>query len=79
MTPNPRWKRSCAFCGHENITVNTKTPGTHEVSKRRREGKDTSNYLCRCTKCGAKGPLKHSEDEAITAWNKRVYTEHTTK
>ena len=61
----------CPFCGNGKITINTKAKSYFIKKDAERAGKDTSNYTCRCTKCGAKGPLKHSENEALEAWNSR--------
>ena len=64
--------KPCPFCGGRKFHQNTKAKGYFIKKAAARAGKDTSNHLTRCTKCGAKGPLKHSEAEAITAWNTRV-------
>lgn len=61
----------CPFCGNEKVTINTKAKSYFIKKAAERAKKDTSNYTCRCTKCGAKGPLKHSEQEAARAWNFR--------
>lgn len=64
----------CPFCGHTKFHRNTKAKGYFEKHRLQREGKPSSNHLIRCTKCGAKGPLKHSEAEAEQAWNERPST-----
>ena len=61
----------CPFCGGTKFQQNTKAKGYFIKKAAERAGQDTSNHLIRCTKCGAKGPLKHSESEAIDAWNTR--------
>jgi len=61
----------CPFCGNEKVTINTKAKSYFIKKAAERANKDTSNYTCRCTKCGAKGPLEHSEQEAASAWNVR--------
>lgn len=62
----------CPFCGGVKHQVNTKAKGYFVKRAAMRAGKDSSNYLARCTKCGAKGPLAHSELDAIAAWNHRA-------
>ncbi len=61
----------CPFCGNVKVTVNTKAKSYFIKKEAERAKKDTSNYTCRCTRCGAKGPLKHSWIEAAEAWNLR--------
>lgn len=34
-----------------------------------------SPYWCKCTRCGAEGPIESSKLEAEKGWNKRVQTE----
>lgn len=63
---------ACPFCGNTKITVNTKAKGYFDKKQAERERRDTSNYLCRCTKCGAKGPLKHTREEALHGWRTRA-------
>lgn len=62
---------ACPFCGGEKFQLNTKAKSHWVKRKAMREKRDTSNYIVRCTKCGAKGPLKHSASEAAIAWNDR--------
>ena len=62
----------CPFCGGLKHQCNTKAKGYFIKKAAERAGKDSSNYLIRCTKCGAKGPLEHSETDAIAAWNRRT-------
>ena len=62
----------CPFCGGKKFHVNTKAKSYFIKKQAEREKRDTSNYIVRCTGCGAKGPLKHSADEATAAWNLRA-------
>lgn len=62
---------ACPFCGGTKFQQNTKAKGYFVKRANQRAGKDTSNHLVRCTKCGAKGPLKHSPEGAAQAWNSR--------
>lgn len=62
----------CPFCGGTKFQQNTKAKGYFIKKRAERAGTDTSNYLIRCTGCGAKGPLMHSEQEARDAWNTRA-------
>ena len=62
----------CPFCRGEKFQQNTKAKGYFVKRAAQREGKDQSNHLIRCTKCGAKGPLSKSPAEAIAAWNTRA-------
>lgn len=63
---------ACPFCGGQKFHVNTKAKSYFIKKQAEREKRDTSNYLVRCTNCGAKGPLKHSADDAAFAWNNRA-------
>lgn len=65
---------NCPFCGGARHHVNTKAKGYFIKKRAEREGRDPSNYLVRCTKCGAKGPLEHSDADAKSAWNRRDYS-----
>jgi Lar family restriction alleviation protein len=62
----------CPFCGGIKFHRNSKAKSYFAKKKAKRDQRDTSNYLVRCTKCGAKGPLSHSEGEADVAWNTRI-------
>ena len=62
---------ACPFCGGRKFHTNTRAKGYFLKKQMEREKRDTSNYLIRCTKCGAKGPLKHSASDAAIAWNAR--------
>lgn len=64
--------KPCPFCGGTKFHVNTKAKSYFIKKQAERERRDPSNHLVRCTKCGAKGPLKHSPDEAVAAWNDRA-------
>ncbi|MDD9396373.1 Lar family restriction alleviation protein [Staphylococcus aureus] len=76
MTEPTHTPLPCPFCGGAKIQQNTKAKGYFIKKAAQRAGKDASNHLVRCTKCGAKGPLKHSEAEALTAWNTRAVSHH---
>jgi Lar family restriction alleviation protein len=64
--------KPCPFCAGTKFHTNTRAKGYFIKKQMEREKRDTSNYLIRCTKCGAKGPLKHSAQEAADAWNARL-------
>lgn len=62
----------CPFCAGTKFHYNTKAKGYFVKKQAEREGRDTSNHLVRCTKCGAKGPLRSTEADAVAAWNERI-------
>ncbi|WP_395393018.1 hypothetical protein WBP07_17795 [Novosphingobium sp. BL-8A] len=67
----PRDLEPCPFCANTKFQRNTKAKGYHEKHRLQRAGKPSSNHLIRCTRCGAKGPLSHSVEEAEATWNER--------
>lgn len=63
--------KPCPFCAGTKSHYNTKAKSYFAKRKAERERRDTANHLVRCTGCGAKGPLRSTEAEAIAAWNIR--------
>lgn len=61
----------CPFCAGTKFHYNTKAKSYFAKKQAERERRDTANHLVRCTKCGAKGPLRSTEADAIAAWNIR--------
>lgn len=61
----------CPFCAGTKFHYNTKAKSYFAKKQAERERRDTANHLVRCTKCGAKGPLRSTEAAAIAAWNER--------
>lgn len=51
---------SCPFCGGDKVRISRSDGINYEPY-----------YFVRCHKCGAEGPFKSIEAEAITAWNTR--------
>jgi len=47
------------------------TGGPTTVEKKAYWDADHSLHYCLCHDCGARGPMKHTQEEAITAWNAR--------
>lgn len=48
--------KPCPFCGGEAIRIVRPSPGLMAVW---------------CQGCGAQGPMKQREEEAVAAWNRR--------
>lgn len=51
----------CKFCGNNELDI--------EVTLDRESGK---KYRVHCRQCGANGPLRNDEDNAILWWNNRI-------
>jgi len=68
----PEGLSPCPFCGGVKFQQNTKAKSYFVKKRAERSGNDPSNHIVRCTKCGAKGPLGHSPDEAAALWNTRM-------
>ena len=56
--------KPCPFCGNEAKVTHVKNKHFFRIQD--------SYPFVKCNVCGASTPLKYTEDEVITAWNRRV-------
>lgn len=56
--------KPCPFCGGNAKLM---APGYKHYLLHR-----YSPHWCKCTQCGAEGPVKASDSEAVEGWNKRA-------
>ena len=54
----------CPFCGSDKV----------KITSIRKKSEGVTYYQGLCNKCYARGPKKHTELEAVKAWNIRDYT-----
>ncbi|GFM38279.1 Lar family restriction alleviation protein [Desulfovibrio psychrotolerans] len=57
--------RNCPFCNSSN----TKIVGKHATAAYSYHTPHKPKFSVRCSACLARGPIKRTEGEAVTAWN----------
>jgi Lar family restriction alleviation protein len=57
-------KKKCPYCAESFLTVRSTESGGYGWMSH-------TKFFVRCEKCGAYGPTKGTEEEAIKAWNER--------
>ena len=60
----------CPHCGH-NVWIRSKKRGK-EWDETTRKSKTLYHYYVGCNTCFMRGPLAHSEDEAVEAYEKLI-------
>lgn len=61
--------RNCLFCHKSSVERPVYLDEIHQFNGRI---SPELMYQCRCTYCGAKGPIKGTKRAAIKAWNRRT-------